>query len=180
MDEAEFDSLLRAANANAAWAWERLYREFAPRALGFLRLRAPDIADDVLGDVFLDVVRRLDSFSGGPGAFQAWLFRIAQNRLVDELRRGQRRDALLDRELGPDSAPDVAVGALEREGQRRLVALLSVLPEDQRTAVYLRTVVGMSFDEVAGVMDRSVGSTKMLHGRAMRTLATRIPPGDRP
>lgn len=165
-----------AARANAPWAWERLYRVYAPRLLGFLRLRDANSAEDVLGDTFVDVVRQLDGFDGGPEAFQSWLFRIARNRSIDSHRRATARPEHASEHVPEQFDRDVADIAIEHEATRRVESLLGVLPEDQRTATYLRNILGMSFAEVAAAMVRSEGSVKMLHGRALRTLAERLAP----
>lgn len=149
---------------------------YAPGVLGFLRVRDQAGAEDVLGDVFLDVVRTIHSFEGGPDAFRAWLFRIASNRFIDEHRRRRRRPEHSTDQVPEQADRDVADVVAEAEDARRVEACLRVLPPDQRTAVYLRSIVGMSFADVARAMGRSEGSAKMLHGRALRTLAPRMRP----
>ena len=80
-----FDNVLFAARAGAEWAWERLYAEYAARVAGYLRAHGAEDADDLAGEVFLQVVRGLDGFSGAEHQFRAWLFTIAHRRLVDDL-----------------------------------------------------------------------------------------------
>jgi RNA polymerase sigma-70 factor (ECF subfamily) len=172
----DFHGVLQAARQREPWAWTELYDTFAPKLLGYLRARRVDAAEDVVSDTFVELVRALDSFEGDEAQFQAWLFRIAGNRLVDELRRRARRaagDSLVPAER---SAPDCADATIEAEADARIAGLLGVLPDDQRATVYLRTIVGMSFADVATSMGRSTGSVKMLHGRAMRTLGARFAP----
>jgi RNA polymerase sigma-70 factor (ECF subfamily) len=132
-------------------------------------------AEDVLGEVMVDVVRRLPTFSGDVGGFQAWLFRIAHNRLVDDVRRREtRRETVVELPPEPDAGPDVADVVIDRESSDRLQQMLRVLPPDQRTAVYLSCLHVMTLAEYATSMYRSEASANMLHGRSMRTLAERL------
>ncbi|MCW2923601.1 MAG: polymerase, sigma-24 subunit, subfamily [Thermoleophilia bacterium] len=170
----EFEGLLAGARANAPWAWDRLYRAFAPRVLGYLRLRNAQAAEDLLGDCFLDVVRGIDRFAGGPEQFGGWVLRIAHSRLVDDHRRSSRRAESPVADPPEVETSDTADVVAERDAARRMERLLRVLPDDQRTAAYLRSVLDLPFAEVARVMGRSEGSVKMLHGRALRTLADRL------
>ena len=86
-----FDGVLAGARARAEWAWAELYRDVAPSLLAYLRAqKAPD-PEDLAGEVFLQLVRDLDSFQGGEREFRSWLFTVAHNRLLDERRRATRR-----------------------------------------------------------------------------------------
>ncbi|HEY3019439.1 MAG TPA: sigma factor, partial [Solirubrobacteraceae bacterium] len=86
-----FDNVLQAARAGAEWAWERLYGALAPKVAGYLRANGAADPEDLTGEVFLQVVRGLERFSGDEHAFGAWVFTIAHRRLVDDLRRRSRR-----------------------------------------------------------------------------------------
>lgn len=175
-----FQGLLEAARLNSAWAWESIYASLAPRVLGWLRMEMPGMADDLLGETFLCVVRDIHDFTGGERAFHAWVFRIARNRLLDACRTQARRpqiacgvDAISESACGV--APDAAEQTMRRMERERIVELLNVLPEDQRTTVYMRCVLDASFAEVAAALVISVPAAKMLQQRAFRTLATRVP-----
>lgn len=175
-----FQGVLEAARLNAAWAWESIYASLASRVLGWLRMEMPSQADDLLGETFLCVVRDIHCFSGGERAFHAWVFRIARNRLLDARRAAARRphiaastEDISDAACGV--APDVAEQTMRRMERERIIELLNVLPEDQRTTVYMRCVLDASFAQVAETLGISVPAAKMLQQRAFRTLAARLP-----
>src|SRR3954470_22954958 len=86
-----FEDVLGAARAGAEWAWERIYAELSPRVAGYLRALGAGDPEDLVGEVFLQVVRGLDGFEGDEAAFRTWVFTIAHRRLVDDLRRRRRR-----------------------------------------------------------------------------------------
>ncbi len=89
-DDPDFQALLSAARTGADWAWATVYREYSPAVLRYLRGRGAREAEDLLGEVFLQIVRNLAGFDGSERDFRTWVFMIAHNRLVDEWRRAGR------------------------------------------------------------------------------------------
>ena len=88
-----FKATLKAARAGDERAWESIYADLAPPLLGYLRAKRASNADDLLGEVMLQLVRDLPNFKGGKRDFRAWAFTIAHHRLLDERRREARRPA---------------------------------------------------------------------------------------
>ncbi len=89
--EQRFESVLSAARTGVEWAWAELYREHAPAVLGYLRARGAPDAEDLLGEVFLQLARDLSGFEGDARAFRAWVFTVAHHRLLDDVRKRRRR-----------------------------------------------------------------------------------------
>ena len=129
-------------------------------------LTSAEAAEDATQEAFIAAYRRIDSFRGGN--FRAWLLRIAANASYDELRRQRRRPAAsLEAAMATGSAaqaPSPAAGpedeALRLELNVHLQEGLATLPADQRLAIVLRDVQGLSYEEVAEVMRCSVGTVK--------------------
>lgn len=172
--EAAFASRLRAAQAGARWAWDEIYRTYAPRVLGYLRANDATNAEDLLAETFVGVVREIARFSGGAAGFQAWIFRIAYHRVIDRRRRAAVRpefacDDLPERAADGDVLEDV-VNNLARE---RLARMLGCLPPDQRLVVYMRYTLDLPQAEIAEALDRSVGAVKKLQERALTQLRER-------
>jgi len=164
-----FSETLEAARTGSEWAWTRLYRDLAPSVLGYLRGRGAPDPEDVLGEVFLQVVRDLGSFHGGEREFRAWVFVIAHNRLVDEHRRRARRPV--------DPTPDVpregisgdtAESALQGVATERVRRIMQQLSPDQRTVLLLRVLGQLTVEEVARVVGKSPGAVKALQRRGLR------------
>ena len=86
MDAAEFESILRAAQGEAEWAWSRLYGWLAADIRGYLRARGAESPDDVLGEVFVQIARNIATFEGSAPQFRSWAFMVAHHRLIDEFR----------------------------------------------------------------------------------------------
>jgi len=147
-------------------------------------------AEDLVQETFLHAWRRRDSFQGGPG-FRAWLYRIATNACLDELRRSRRRvpslhsfaevpwlqpypDRLLDEIAPSDSQPDAVVVARETI-ELTFLAVIQLLPPRQRAVLLLRDVLGWSAGATASALDTSVTAANSALQRARATLREQLP-----
>ena len=174
-----FESVLFAARAGAEWAWARIYAELAPPVAGYLRAHGAADAEDLTGEVFLQVVRGLDTFSGPEPAFRAWVFTIAHRRLVDDVRRRTRRPSVpMEPEMlsdvagaGGDVVEDAAVG-LDDE---RVRAAIAELPPDQRAVLLLRIIGDLTIEQIAEAVGKRPGAVKALQRRALRRLEGAYP-----
>ena len=141
-------------------------------------------AEDATQDAFLSAFRSIDRHRGG--SVKSWLFRIASNTCIDELRRRKRRPQVsLDQPAAgedaersmdvPDPEPGPEKRALQGELQQALRDELLRLPPDQRLVVTLRDVEGLQYDEIAQIIDGSVGTVKsrISRGRARMREALR-------
>ena len=163
-------STSRSINADGGHDAATLYRALAPAVLGYLRSqRVPD-AEDVLGEVFLGVARDLHKFKGDADDCRRWVFSIAHNRMIDALRRRDRRRE----ELGevPEQLTDDALDALDPA----LMAALDALTPDQREVVVLRFLADLSLEAVAKITGRPTGAVKSLQHRAVRNLQQAVSP----
>ena len=173
--------------APAAPSWSELVERHAGRVhrLAY-RLTGNRLdAEDLTQEVFVRVFRSLDTYT--PGTFEGWLHRITTNLFLDMVRRRQkiRFDALAEDaserlasdEPGPERAYEQ--NNLDPEVQRAL----DTLPADFRAAVVLCDVEGLSYEEVAEIMDAKLGTvrSRIHRGRGMlrRALAHREPAAGR-
>jgi RNA polymerase sigma-70 factor (ECF subfamily) len=144
-------------------------------------------AEDAAQEAFLSAYRKIGSMRG-PSA-RAWLLRIASNTCIDELRRRKRRpqvslDVPVPADEGgrPLDVPDEAHGpedlALRSEVWEALQDELLRLPEDQRLAVVLCDIEGLSYEEIQAAMGGSLGTVKsrISRGRARLREALRARP----
>ncbi|HUQ39078.1 MAG TPA: RNA polymerase sigma factor, partial [Acidimicrobiales bacterium] len=134
-------------------------------------------AEDVASATWLDAARNLRSFAGTEDDFRGWLFSIARRRLIDHLRRQERRpaaavDHAILAEVGTRTdAADDALGGMGDAAARQLVA---GLPAEQADIVLLRVVAGLTVDEVAAITGRRPGTVRVLQHRALRRLAREL------
>jgi len=119
--------------------------------LGILRNR--QAADDAFQETFVKIIRGAAGFQPDR-KFSSWAFKIANNVCVDMMRKDLRReinieydDAAVDNSPGPDSAYE------EKEQAQRLRDHIASLPDAQRRVVILREFAGLSFKEIADILD---------------------------
>jgi RNA polymerase sigma-70 factor (ECF subfamily) len=171
---AAFGPALAEAQGGGEEAFACLYRAVQPALLGYLRVIAPDAADDVASETWLQVVAGLGGFRGGEEAFRAWVFTIARHRAIDAgRRRARRRTVPLDEHETAErlTAADAADLALEAISTQAVIELLSALPKDQAEIILLRVVAGLSAQDVARMVGRSPGAVRVAAHRGLRRLA---------
>ncbi len=125
----------------------------------------------------LKVFRNLATFDGGESAFVGWMFKIARNRIIDELRMANRRPSIVDGMAPPEmsagsNAADVV--ALERIATNDMVELLQRLTADQCEVLALRMIADLSLKEVAKIVDKPVTAVKAAQRRGLRALQKEI------
>ena len=88
-----YQAVLAAAQAGDEGAFSALWRDANPALLRYLRVIAPEAAEDVAADTWVHVVRGLATFRGDESAWRAWLFTTARRRVIDDARYRARRPA---------------------------------------------------------------------------------------
>jgi RNA polymerase sigma-70 factor (ECF subfamily) len=147
-----------------------LYVRYADNVYGYVAsiVRDEHEAEDVTQQVFLKLMSVLDKYEQRNVPFSSWLLRLAHNAAVDDLRR--RRATPVEDMRGADEPADVR----GHEGLSLFREALATLPEDQRTVVVLRHVVGLTPGEIAQRLGRSENSIHGLHHRGRRALRTEL------
>jgi RNA polymerase sigma-70 factor (ECF subfamily) len=176
MDTRTLEDVLPAAQAGEAWALRRVYDELSPRVLGYLRARGAAEPEDLTSEVFLAVLPRLASVTGGAAGLRTFTFSVAHARLVDDLRARARKAPA--GEYLPEDDPRPAASA-EEEGiaglqTRRVRALLASLVPDQRDVRVLRILGDLTVEQVARAVGKSEGAVKQLQRRGLLTLRKRL------
>lgn len=175
-----FPEVLAAAQANAGWAFERLYHSLAPAVAGYARAQGAEEPEVTTSEVFLAAFSRLASFVGNEAQFRSFVFTVAHHRIVDERRFRARRPAFESLDAGPtdtgraggDRATTASAedDALEALGTERVQALLERLGPDQRDVLVLRVVGDLTVEQVGLALGKSPGAVKALQRRALSRL----------
>jgi RNA polymerase sigma factor (sigma-70 family) len=153
-------------------AFEVLFERYHARLLAFCQhmVSCREDAEDVLQEVFVAAHNAILADNRSINV-RPWLYRIARNRCLNHLRKpvpeGQDSMDIHPHENGASTAERVQ----NREEFRRLIADVQTLPETQRTALLLREIDAMTYEEIAQAMDTTVPSIKSLLVRARITLA---------
>jgi len=170
----DFEDVLTAAQQGNEAAFSRLWRDANPALLRYLRVIAPEAAEDTTAETWLHVVRGLAAFRGDEQAWRAWLFTTARRRAIDEGRRRARRPVRALEETLPGKlpvSPDAADAAIEHLGTRSAMALVSRLPPNQAEVILLRVVAGLDTETVARLVRRSPGAVRVAAHRGLRRMA---------
>ena len=136
-------------------------------------------ASDATQEAFISAYKHMGSFRGN--SFKSWIYRIVTNACYDELRRRKRRPASSLEGLVEDSdtemefdVPDESMGPEAQVEQGELGEVIQAgiltLPEDQRMALVLSDVQGLSYDEIAAITGANLGTVKSRLSRARAKL----------
>jgi RNA polymerase sigma factor (sigma-70 family) len=164
--------LIAMARSGNAGAFETIVDRYQGRLLGFCRqmLGSTEDAEDVLQEVFVNAYRAMLADEREIN-LRPWLYRIARNRCLNHLRK-PTADAQESMDMVPVvEAATTAEKVSNREEFRQLLADVGKLPETQRSALLLREMDAMSYEEIAAAMETSVPSVKSLLVRARISLA---------
>lgn len=172
-----FPSVLLAARQGADWAWTEIYRDLAPTVLRYLQAHGARDAEDVLGETFVQIVRRLPDFEGGEIEFRAWVFTIARSRAVDQWRYHERRPVEFgsdDEEHERAGVDDTEATALGRLSYERVMRALEKLTPQQRDVIFLRIIAGLPIEQVAAIVEKPPGAVKSLQSRGLAAIRKEI------
>lgn len=151
-DSASDESLMRRYAAGEAAAFEPLYRRHKDGLWRYFLRQGCDqaTAAELYQDVWSNLIRSRAGYQ--PSArFATWLYRLAQNRLIDHWRARRPQDELdeTDERLADPEHRNPAARASQAEQAQRLLAALSGLPQEQRQAFLLQAEAGLSLEEIA-------------------------------
>jgi len=167
---AEVHALVDRARRHDPDAWEALYRHSYAGLLAYARRRLWGLteADDAVSETFARAYLRIVDFEWTGGGFNAWLFGILRNVIL-EAHRIDRRADLVDGRPGQvdDDCLDLLIQGEEVEAVRAAFATLS--PDDQEI-LELRVVGGLCAAEVGLVVGRGAGAVRMAQSRALARL----------
>jgi RNA polymerase sigma-70 factor (ECF subfamily) len=158
--------LVARARAGDRDAVAALYRACAHDIHGWIRGRIRDhhAAEDLTQQTFANALRALPRYEHREGAFPAWLTQIAQNAVIDHVRKNRKYA------LRPDPTALTAAPGGRAEAADALREAFARLEPAQREVTVLRHVVGLAPHEIADRLGRSVPSVDALHHRGRRAL----------
>ena len=183
--------LVQSAQSGNVRAFELLvikYQRRIQRLVGRM-VRDTDLVEDISQETFIRAYRALHQFRG-EAQFYTWLYRIAVNtakKFLMELKRNPlisensfQKDGEEDETFSPrhesiaEETPESVLAA--KEIAEMVSQALDSLPEDLRQAVTLREIEGMSYEEIAWVMDCPIGTVRSRIYRAREAISLKIKP----
>ncbi len=161
--------------------FEALYAAFFPRIVRYLtRLVGPDGAEDLSQEVFIKISRSLGEFRG-ESSLSTWVYRIATNAALDQLRSAEHRFSVSA--TSPCGAEDAAVPDLSVSAEQQVIrgemsecvrSLVDELPESYRTVLVLSEVESLRDAEIAEVLGVTLETVKIRLHRARARLRKRM------
>jgi len=184
--DSDKDLVERVKNGEKA-AFDLLVLKYQSRIVNLVSrfVRNPTDALDVTQEAFIKAYRALPNFRG-ESAFYTWMYRIAVNTAKNYLAVQSRRPAESDQSIedieqidGNDALKEQATPEhmlLTDEIQRTVVEAIENLPDDLRTAITLREVEGLSYEEIAAVMECPIGTVRSRIFRAREAIDKELSP----
>ncbi len=165
--------LLKRAKLGEKEAFGKLYEMYLDRIYRFIFFKVRQdrlLAEDLTAEVFVKAWLHLSSFK--KGSFQAWLYTIARNRVIDHIRTAHQHveldDSLADQK---ESVEDTVIRALTAE---QIMEGLQELSEEQREIIILRFVQDLSYKEIATITQKKEEAIRALQYRALKQLRKNI------
>lgn len=187
IEDSDAGLMLRFKDGDAE-AFNQLFARHTRTVINFAYrfVRNRDLAEELAQEIFLRVYEAAATYTV-QAKFTTWLYRIATNACLNEIRKSHVRAALRNEEAGDDgaqfkisktgNAPVLQDRLLEQEAiSLALRRALGQLPEKQRVAFILNKYQELSYGEVAEIMKTSEKAVKSLIHRAKETLAERLKP----
>ncbi|NLM12933.1 MAG: sigma-70 family RNA polymerase sigma factor [Epulopiscium sp.] len=137
-------------------------------------------AKDISQEIFIKVFENIEKFKGN-SSFSTWLYRIATNTCIDELRRRKGKETYsIDEEIETNEGSmkreysDIKPGpeevAINKEVRHQIQNAMNHLSEEHKTALILRDLQGFEYGEISKILDCSLGTVKSRISRARRQL----------
>ena len=153
----------RSGTAPGAEAVAELYNRYHERIFHYIwsRVADPPLAEDLTGDVFVRMVTNLPRYRPTTAPFQAWLFRIARNLVIDHARKAGTRNEIPLKDHADHLRDDgksltrIVDRNMSIEQVQNAIQELNPLRQD---VVGLRFIVGLSLKDVASLLGKTVGS----------------------
>ena len=162
-------------------AWDEIVRRHWRKVfnVAYKFVGKHDEAEDLTQDIFLKVFKSLDTFDRRAN-FQTWLISVSRNLCIDHYRSVRKERETIDRtldanELSPVSHEASPAAALEQRDRVLLLReAMSALPKTLRTAVLMRDIQELSYQEIADTLDLPEGTVKSRINRGRTELARQI------
>lgn len=166
--------LSRAAEGDES-AWRQIVDTYSGRVYGLVRAQCgnADLAEEITQSTFCTIVAKMNAYTE-LGRFESWIFRIAMNRLRDEMRRRKRHAAPTETStlagLVASEASGPAAGGSARAEIERLRAAVSQLSDADQRIIHLRHFGRLSFKQIAEVLGQPLGTVLARQHRALKKL----------
>jgi RNA polymerase sigma-70 factor (ECF subfamily) len=153
-------------------AFGMLYERYVERIYRYIRVRVTEqtIAEDITENVFLRAYEAIERYQERGHAFSSYLYRVAQNHLVDHYRKKKEEAPIEVVDQVSADATSLDEDLIQADRVQEIREALATLPEDYQEVIRLRVVLEMPTSEAAEWLDRSEGAVRVLLHRALKAL----------
>ncbi|PID70480.1 hypothetical protein CSB37_02215 [bacterium DOLZORAL124_38_8] len=180
----EIETLVQQVQAGDTEQFGILFEHFYDKIFRFVSFRVnQNEAEDIVSDIFLKIVQKINSYAPNPKikqSFAAWIFRIAQNTVIDFYRKQKEYLGLTDDEgedkfllEDPHDTPDE--GLQKQYQQQEIKKILTNLSPIHAQVLELRYMEDFSYREMADILQKSEGNIRIIHMRALREIRKKFP-----
>jgi RNA polymerase sigma factor (sigma-70 family) len=187
LEDRDTDRLVVRIHAGEGGAFAELYMRYFDRVYAYVKMVSRDAheAEDLTQQVFMRLLEVIDDYERRPGKpFRAWLFTVARNVAISELRRNRRVSAVDPVDLATQRIASTEDGSelrsLDWVSDHDLLMLIERLPLAQRQVFFLRFVLDLAYSDIAAILDRSLEDVRSLQSRGVRFLRDRLAKLGRP
>jgi len=172
MDEESLDRLVADAKRGDTDAFAHIFDEYAGPIYRFIasRVNHPSDAEDLTQLVFVKALEALPRYEARGIPFGGWLFRLARNAIIDQIRTRREHLSLVAATTRESDEASPESTASLHDDLDRVAAALQELTDDQREVIELRFFAGLSVAEAAEAMGRQEGTIRGLQFRAVGAL----------
>lgn len=140
----------------------------------FFRVHHKELAEDLTSQTFLQAYDKISQYDARKGAFGAWLYRVARNLMIDEMRRKKPTDNI-DQHYDLQDNTNIEADTDQKLTSEAVQKFLATLPEDARELITLRLWDELSYAEIADLTGKTEGSLKMQFSRLIKQLKGSAP-----
>lgn len=174
LDSNKDNALVKRAQAGETAVIGELYDRHQERIYRYIwsKIGNQQLAEDLTGEVFARMVTHLSTYEIGQTPFHAWLYQIARNLIADTYRKeAYRKTEPLDTAVNyQDGTVMIHTTVEQKLDIEQIHEALDLIDPIQREVIVLRFMVGMSLQEVAFTLDKTVGAVKTLQHRGLKAL----------
>jgi RNA polymerase sigma-70 factor (ECF subfamily) len=174
----KIEKLVEQAKAGNEKSFSEIFRSFFDKIFRYVHFRVEkNEVEDIVSDIFLKVVEKLDSYHSQKGiGFNAWIFRIAHNTIIDFYRKkkellgieDENQESIIlqipDENFTPDQETDQGLN------YKKLRDILATLPSLQRDILELKYLEGFSNTEISKITGKTEGNIRVIQLRALREI----------
>lgn len=166
---AELNNIVQQCRKGSEQAWSVLVDMFSGKLyVYFFRLTGnAEIANDLLSELFLKVVKKIKSFK--QGSFESWIYRIASNLFYDYLRQKQRK-AKLDKHLKENPDEQIIEPVQFDDESDKMQQAINTLDQDGKEIVLMHYYSDMTFKDIAEVKGQPIGTVLSKAHRSLKKL----------